>query len=37
VGAKYGGADLRERDNPGDTRVVVTIHRTRVFAWPPAG
>ncbi len=37
VGAKYGGADLRERDNPGDTRVVVTIHPTRVFAWPPAG
>jgi PPOX class probable F420-dependent enzyme len=36
-GAKYGGADLRERDNPGDTRVVVTIHPTRVFAWPPAG
>ena len=37
VGAKYGGADLRERDQPGDTRVVVTIHPTRVFAWPPAG
>ena len=37
VGAKYGGADLRERDKPGDTRVVVTIHPTRVFAWPPAG
>ena len=30
VGAKYGGADLRERDNPGDTRVVITIHPTRV-------
>jgi PPOX class probable F420-dependent enzyme len=37
VGAKYGGADLRERDNPGDTRVVVTIHPTRVVVWPPAG
>ncbi|MGH3269162.1 MAG: PPOX class F420-dependent oxidoreductase [Trebonia sp.] len=37
VGAKYGGADLRERDNPGDTRVVVTIHPTRAVAWPPAG
>ncbi len=23
LGAKYGGADLRERDNPGDARVVV--------------
>jgi PPOX class probable F420-dependent enzyme len=33
VGAKYGGADLRERDNPGETRVVVTIHPTRVVAW----
>jgi PPOX class probable F420-dependent enzyme len=33
VGAKYGGADLRERDNPGDTRVVVTIHPARVVAW----
>jgi PPOX class probable F420-dependent enzyme len=33
VGAKYGGADLRERDNPGDTRVVITIHPTRVVAW----
>jgi PPOX class probable F420-dependent enzyme len=33
VGAKYGGADLRERDNPGDTRVVITIHPQRVIAW----
>jgi PPOX class probable F420-dependent enzyme len=32
VGAKYG-ADLRTRDNPGDTRVVVTIHPKRVVAW----
>jgi PPOX class probable F420-dependent enzyme len=32
VGAKYG-ADLRTRDNPGDTRVVVTIRPTRVVAW----
>jgi len=37
VGAKYGGANLRERDNPGESRVVVTIHPTRVVAWPPAG
>jgi PPOX class probable F420-dependent enzyme len=32
VGAKYG-ADLRTRDKPGDTRVVVTIHPARVIAW----
>lgn len=32
VGAKYG-ADLSTRDNPGDTRVVVTIHPSRVVAW----
>lgn len=37
VGAKYGGADLRERDNPGESRVVITIHPTRVVVWPPAG
>jgi PPOX class probable F420-dependent enzyme len=33
VGAKYGGADLRERDKPGDVRVVVTINPTRVVVW----
>ena len=33
LGAKYGGADLRERDKPGDTRVVVTINHVRVVAW----
>ena len=32
VGAKYGGADLREMDEPGETRVVVTIEPTRVYA-----
>ena len=32
VGAKYGGADLRERDEPGETRVVVTIEPTKVYA-----
>ena len=32
VGAKYG-ADLSSRDNPGDTRVVVTIHPSRVVSW----
>jgi PPOX class probable F420-dependent enzyme len=33
LGAKYG-ADLRDRDQPGDTRVIVTIHPTRVNVWP---
>ena len=33
LGAKYGGADLRERDQPGETRVVVTIKPARVVAW----
>ena len=33
VGAKYGGADLRDRDNPGDVRVVVTVIPSRVVAW----
>ena len=32
LGAKYG-ADLRTRDNPGDKRVVVTIHPKRVITW----
>ena len=32
VGAKYG-ADLRTRDNPGESRVAVTIHPKRVVAW----
>jgi PPOX class probable F420-dependent enzyme len=32
VGAKYGGADLREHDGPGDSRVIVTIEPDRVFA-----
>ena len=25
VGAKYGGADLRDHDGPGDSRVIVTV------------
>ena len=33
VGAKYGGADLREHDQPGDVRMVVTIKPTRVVTW----
>ena len=32
VGAKYGG-DLRERDQPGEARVVVTIKPARVITW----
>ena len=32
VGAKYG-ADLRTMDQPGQTRVVVTIRPTRVVTW----
>jgi PPOX class probable F420-dependent enzyme len=32
VGAKYGG-DLRDRDKPGETRVVVTIRPARVITW----
>ena len=31
VGAKYG-ADLRTRDNPGETRVAITIRPARVNA-----
>src|SRR5437868_11842902 len=26
TGKKYGGADLRANDGPGETRVVVTLH-----------
>jgi PPOX class probable F420-dependent enzyme len=33
LGAKYGGADLRTRDQPGDTRVVVTIRPAHVVTW----
>jgi PPOX class probable F420-dependent enzyme len=33
LGAKYQ-SDPRDRDQPGDTRVVVTIRPTRVRAWP---
>ena len=33
LGAKYGGADLRERDQPGESRVVVTIKPARVVTW----
>ena len=32
LGAKYGGADVSEHDQPGDKRVVVTIEPTNVYA-----
>jgi PPOX class probable F420-dependent enzyme len=32
LGAKYGGADVRDHDSPGELRVVVTIEPTNVFA-----
>ena len=31
-GKKYGGADLRTRDKPGEARVQVTLYPTRVVA-----
>jgi PPOX class probable F420-dependent enzyme len=33
LGAKYGGANLRERDQPGESRVVVTVHPVRITAF----
>jgi PPOX class probable F420-dependent enzyme len=32
VGAKYGGADLRQHDRPGESRVVVTVDPATVHA-----
>jgi PPOX class probable F420-dependent enzyme len=32
LGKKYGGADLRTRDKPGETRVAIALHPTRVVA-----
>jgi PPOX class probable F420-dependent enzyme len=32
VGAKYS-ADLRDRDQPGDSRVIVTLRPARIRAW----
>jgi PPOX class probable F420-dependent enzyme len=32
IGAKYGGVDLRNMDQPGDKRVVVTIEPVRINA-----
>jgi len=31
LGQKYGGADLRNNDNPGETRVVVTIQPSSIY------
>jgi PPOX class probable F420-dependent enzyme len=31
LGHKYGGADVREHDGPGDSRVVVTIEPVKVY------
>ena len=33
VAAKYGVPDLRARDKPGESRVVVTIHPKRIITW----
>lgn len=33
VGAKYGGADLREMDQPGQTRSVVTLNVEKVHVF----
>jgi PPOX class probable F420-dependent enzyme len=37
LGAKYGGADVSAHDRPGDTRVVVTIEPTNVYAVDMSG
>jgi PPOX class probable F420-dependent enzyme len=37
LGAKYGGADVSAHDQPGDTRVVVTIKPTNVYAVDMSG
>src|SRR5690349_16351500 len=33
LGAKYGGADLRANDRPGETRVVVSLRPVKVNTW----
>ena len=35
LGKKYGGADLRSMDKPGESRVVVTLRPTRVNTYGP--
>jgi PPOX class probable F420-dependent enzyme len=32
LAAKYGGTDLRTRDQPGESRIVVTLHPVKVYA-----
>jgi PPOX class probable F420-dependent enzyme len=32
LGAKYGGADVKEHDQPGESRVVVTIEPVNIYA-----
>jgi PPOX class probable F420-dependent enzyme len=33
LGAKYGGADLRAMDSPGESRVTVTLRPRKVHTW----
>src|SRR4051794_35234396 len=33
LATKYGGADVRNNDRPGETRVVVTLHPVKVNTW----
>jgi PPOX class probable F420-dependent enzyme len=33
LGAKYGGADFRANDRPGETRVVVALQPIKVNTW----
>src|SRR5262245_34009508 len=33
VGRKYGGTDFRELDQPGQSRVVVTLYPSKVNIW----
>ena len=33
LGRKYGGADLRQNDQPGESRVVVTLHPVKINTW----
>jgi hypothetical protein len=37
VGAKYGGADLSARDQPGDERVAITIEAAKVITMDLTG
>jgi PPOX class probable F420-dependent enzyme len=33
LGAKYGGADLKANDRPGETRVVVSLQPVKMNTW----